>query len=119
MLRTSMLVCAVCLVSSGPLSASEMIHAERMTETQVQETVKAAPDDAVIEIRGQSKTKAQWRSDWQAAHKPPDPARLKAFADERQAKFEAAAKALKDEQASRIAKENAKVEAEFEALKAR
>ena len=41
------------------------------------------------------------------------------MADDRRAKLEAVAKALEDKQESANAKENAAVDAEFEALKAR
>ena len=119
MLKTRMLLCALCLGATSPLYAAETIQVEKLTKAQLQEALKTAPDDAVIEYQGQSKTKAEWRSEWQAAHKPPDPAKIKAMADERRAKFEAVAKALQDKQDSAIAKENAAVDAEFEALKAR
>ena len=118
MRRTGMLLGALCLGAS-PLCAAELIHAGKMTEAQLQEAVKAAPDDAVIEVHGQSKTKAEWRNEWLTNNKPPDPAKAKQTADEHKAKFEAAAKALGDQQESAIAKENAAVEAEFEKLKAR
>jgi hypothetical protein len=119
MLRTRMLLCALGLGATSPLCAAETIQVEKQTNVQLQEALKAAPDDAVVEFRGQSKTKAEWRSEWQAAHKPPDPAKIKAMAEERRAKFEAVAKALEDKQETAIAKENAAVDAEFEALKAR
>ncbi len=118
MRTTGMLLGALCL-GAGPLCASEAIHADKMTEAQLQEAVKAAPDDAVIEVHGQSKTKAEWRNAWLANNKPPDPAKVKQIADDNTAKFAAAATALSDQQESAIAKENAAVEAEFAKLKER
>jgi hypothetical protein len=118
MRKTGMLLGALCLGAS-PVCATESIHAGKMTEAQLQEAVKAAPDDAVIEVHGQSKTKAEWRNEWLANNKPPDQAKSKQLADDQKVKFDAAAKALSDQQESAIAKENAAVEAEFETLKAR
>jgi hypothetical protein len=119
MLKTGTTLCALCWSAMSPLYAGETIQVEKLSKAELQAALKAAPDDAVIEYRGQSKTKAELRSELQAARKPLDPAKAKELADERRAKFEAAAKALNDEQESRVAKENAAVDAEFEALKAR
>lgn len=119
MFKIGVLFCAVCLAGSSPLDAAETIQVEKLTNAQLQEALKAAPDDAIIEYQGQSKTKAELRSELQAQHKPLDPAKMKQLADQRRAEFEAAAKALSDEQDSLIAAENAKVDAEFEQLKAR
>ena len=118
MLKTGMLLGALCLGAS-PVCAAELIHAGKMTEAQLQEEVKAAPDDAVIEVHGQSKTKAEWRNAWLANNKPPDPEKAKQIAADHKAKFDAAAKALNDQQESAIARENAAVEAELEKLKSR
>jgi hypothetical protein len=49
----------------------------------------AASDDTVIEYKGESKTKAEWRSDFQAQFKPIDAAKLKQMAEEHKAKLEA------------------------------
>lgn len=119
MLKTPILFCALCFGAMNPLWAEETIEVEKLTKAQLQEALQAAPDDAVIEYRGEIKTKAKWRTEWQAAYNPPDPAKVKAMADERRAKFEAVAKALEDQQESANAKANAAVDAEFEALKAR
>ncbi len=119
MLKTPILFCGLCFGAMSPLCAAETIDVEKLTKAQLQDALKAAPYDAVIEYRGENKTKAEWRTEWQAAHKPPDAAKIKAMADERRAKFEAAAKALEDQQESANTKANAAVDAEFEALKAR
>jgi hypothetical protein len=119
MFRFWLLLSVTGVVASGPLQAGEMIHIEKLTKAELRETLKAAPDDAIIEYQGSSKTKAEWRRFWLTKVKPFDPAKLEELAHERQAKFEAAAKALNDEQDRAIAKENAAVDAEFEALKAR
>jgi hypothetical protein len=119
MLKTRLLVFALSWSVLSPLQAGETIQVEKLTKAELQAALKAAPDDAVIEYRGQSKTKAELRSELQAARKPPDLAKAKELADKRRANFEAAAKAVNDEQERRIAKENAAVDAEFEALKAR
>jgi hypothetical protein len=119
MFNTRMLLFALCLGATSPLYAAETIQVEKLTKAQLQEALKTSPDDVVIEYRGQSKTKAEWRIEWQAAHKPLDPAKIKAMAKERRTNFEAVAKALQDKQESAIAKENVAVDAEFEALKTR
>jgi hypothetical protein len=79
-------------------------------------TVSLDGNDTVIETKGVSKTLAQWRSDYQAAHKPPDSSVLKQIAAERQAKFDAEAKALQEQQDSDVAALKAKVDKEFEEL---
>ena len=56
---------------------------------------------------------------FKAQHQPPDAARLKEMAAQRQARFEAAAKALQDKQDRDIAEYNAKITKEFEAITSR
>jgi hypothetical protein len=118
MFKTTMLISAICLCATNPLHAGEPIVVEKLTKAELQEALKAAPDNVIIEYQGQSKTKAEWRNELQAQHKL-DPAKMKELIDERRAKFEATVKALNDEQDRRIAAENAKIDAEFEQLKAR
>jgi hypothetical protein len=86
---------------------------------QLNEAIQTASEDTVIEFQGQKKIKAQWRSDFQAKHKPLDISKLKELAAERKTKFEADAKALQAEQDSRIAEQNAQVAKEFDELRSR
>ena len=103
----------------GPLAAAEPIVVDKIPKAQLQATLKAAADDALIERNGVTKTKAQWRGEWQAAEKPLDPAPSKQHSDAIKAKFDADAKKLQDDQDRAIATENAAAEAEFEKLRAR
>jgi hypothetical protein len=120
MLKRKMLVCAICLAAATAAAhGAETINAEKLDKAQLLKAIQAASDDTVIEIEGVSKTKAQWRSDFQAQHKPPDAAKLKEMATQLQAKLEAAAKALQDKQDRDIAEANAKITKEFEALTSR
>jgi hypothetical protein len=107
---------AIGLVAAGPLHAAGVIAVEKLPPDKVAQTVQAAPDDAVIEINGQDKTKAQWRSYFRSKVKPLDPAALKAVDDKAKAKFAADAKALQDDQDAAIAQQNAQTEKQFEAL---
>ncbi len=116
MLRTAMLLCAVSLAGTGTLHASDVIEIEKLPKDQVQQVLQAAPDDTVIEIQGQSKTKAEWRNEFQTKYNPPDAAKLQALAAERTAKFEVAAKAFQDQQDQALAKQNAEVMKEFDEL---
>jgi hypothetical protein len=116
MLKIGMLFCAMSLGATGSLHASEVIHADKMTEAQLQQALKSAPDTTVIEYQGQSKTKAQLRSAWQAKFKPVDPTKAKQLAAERQAEFQATAKALQDQQDQAVAKRNAEITKEFQGL---
>jgi hypothetical protein len=119
MLNPTVLGIALMLAAVGPLHAGETIAVEKLNKQELRQAIEAAPDDAVIEFQGQNKTKAQLRSDWLAAHKPPNATEVKARIAEQRAKAAAQAKAVDEEQARRIADENARVDAEFEALKAR
>jgi hypothetical protein len=119
MLKTGMLFCAVSLGATGSLHASEVIHADKMTEVQLQQALKSAPDTTVIEYQGQRKTKVQLRSAWQAKIKSIDPTKAKQLTAERQAEFQAAAKALQDQQDQALAKQNAEVTKEFQDLTSR
>jgi hypothetical protein len=119
MLKIAMLFCAMSLGVTGSLHASEVIHADKMTEAQLQQALKSAPDTTVIEYQGQNKIKAQLRSAWQAAFKSVDPTKVKQLAAERQAEFQAAAKALQDQQDQAVAKQNAEVTKEFQDLTSR
>jgi hypothetical protein len=111
-----MLLCAMSLAATGTLHAGDVIETEKLPKDQVQQALQAASDDTVIEIRGQSKTKAEWRSEFLAKYNPPDAAKLQALAAERKAKFEVAAKAFQDQQDQELAKQNAEVMKEFEEL---
>ncbi|MGA3342022.1 MAG: hypothetical protein ABSD11_15695 [Methylocella sp.] len=117
MLKTGMLLCAMSLASAGALHAGEAIVVEKLTKPQLQEALKTASDDTVIQYQGQIKTKAQWRSEFQAKYKPLDAAKLQELADARKAKFEAAKKALQDEQDRNIQAQNAQTRAEFDKLR--
>jgi hypothetical protein len=116
MLKTATLLCAICLAAAGPLHAAEAIQTEKFTQQQLNEALKGAPDETVIEYKGVSKTLARWRSEFQATIKLPDPSLLKQLAAERQAKFDAAAKALQDQQDSDVAAQNAQIDKEFDEL---
>ena len=112
-----MLLCAMSLAATGTLHAGDVIETEKLPKDQVQQALQAASDDTVIEIRGQSKTKAEWRSEFLAKYNPPDAAKLQgATQAERKAKFEVAAKAFQDQQDQELAKQNAEVMKEFEEL---
>jgi hypothetical protein len=116
MRKTGILLIAIGLGMANPLYAGEIMEADKLSSAQLQQALDAAPDDAVIEFHGQRKTKAELRSEFLAQHKPPNPASARQLADERKAKFAAAAKALQDAQDNANAKQNALVDKEFEAL---
>jgi DNA-binding transcriptional regulator GbsR (MarR family) len=116
MFKTGMLFCAMSLAATGSLHADEVIHADKMTKAQLQQALRSAPDTAVIEYQGQNKTKAQLRSAWQAMFKSVDPTKAKQLAAEHRAEFQAAAKALQDQQDQAVAKQNAEVTKEFRDL---
>lgn len=116
MLRTALLLCIISLAATSTLQAGQVIETEKLPKDQVLQALQAASDDTVIEIRGQSKTKAEWRSEFQAKYNPPDAAKLQALAAERKTKFDAAAKAFQDQQDQKLAKQNAEVMKEFEEL---
>jgi hypothetical protein len=103
------------LVAAGPLHAAGVIAVETLPRDKVAQTIQAAPDNAVIEINGQTKTKAQWRGYYQSKFKLLNAATLKAMDSKAKAKFAADAKALQDEQDAAIAQQNAQTEKEFEA----
>jgi hypothetical protein len=114
MLKTGILVCAIAMATAGALQAAEVIEAEKMTKDGFRQRLRAASDDTVIEYKGESKTKAEWRSHFQAQFKPIETAKLKQMAEEHKAKLEADDKALRDEQDKRVAEENAQITKEFE-----
>jgi hypothetical protein len=120
MLKRKMLVYAMCLAGvTAAAHGDEIIEAEKLDRTQLLKAIKAASDDTIIQMQGVSKTKAQWQRDFKAQHNPPDPAKLKEMAGQRRAQFEAAAKALQDQQDRDIAAQNAKITKEFDALTSR
>jgi Skp family chaperone for outer membrane proteins len=119
MIRLALFASLSLFAAGGPLAAAETIEVEKVPKAQLQAALKAAADDALIERNGVTKTKAQWRGDWQAAEKPLDPAHAKQHADAIKAKYDADAKKLGDDQDRAIAAENAAAEAEFEKLRAR
>lgn len=118
MLKTGILLCAVSLAATRVLHAGEVIEVEKLNKDQFRQALQTASDDAIIEYQGQNKTKAEWRSYFQAKFKP-DIAKQKQLADERKAKFEAAAKAQQDEQEKRVAEENAQIKKQFEEFNSR
>jgi hypothetical protein len=119
MLKTGISLFAISLASTSSLHAGQVIEVEKLSKAQLNEAIQTASEDTVIEFQGQKKTKAQWRSDFQAKHKPLDISKLKELAAERKTKFEADAKALQDEQDSRTAEQNAQVAKEFDELRSR
>ena len=117
MLKMTIFLCAMGLGASSQLLAGEIIQVEKLSKAQLQQALKAAPDDAIIEFHGQSKTKAQLRAELRAMWKPIDPARARQLDQERHARFVAAAKALQDQQDSDVAAENARTMKDFEELR--
>ncbi|GEM_PF-3538328 len=115
MLKTAIIVCAMSLAASGSLHAAQTIEVEKLSKAELLKALQAAPDDTVIEFHGQSKTKAQWRSEAQAAQKLVLDKQKQAAAAAK-ARFDAANKAFRDQQDAAIAKQNAQAEAEFQAL---
>jgi hypothetical protein len=115
MLKTAIIVCAMSLAATGSLHAGATIEVEKLSKADLLKAVQAASDDTVIEFQGQSKTKAQWRSVFQAAQKPAL-GKQNAAAAAAKARFDTAAKALADQQDAAIAKQNAATEKEFETL---
>ena len=118
MRKIGMALCAVGVVVAAPLHAAGVIAVEKLPADQVAKTIQAASDDTAIEIKGQTKTKAQWRSYFQANLKQPDAAQIQALAAQAKAKSDADAKALQDQQDQDVATQNAQTEKEFEALSA-
>lgn len=103
------------LVAAGPLHAAGVIAVEKLARDKVAQTIQAAPDNAAIEINGQTKTKAQWRTYFQSMFKL-DSTTAKTVDDKAKAKSAAEAKALQDAQDAAIAQQNAQTEKEFEVL---
>jgi|HubBroStandDraft_5_1064220.scaffolds.fasta_scaffold165204_2 hypothetical protein len=119
MFRTATLLCVMSLTAIGTVQAADAIAVEKLTRAQLQEALKSASDDTVIENNGQTKTKAQWQNGFQAKYDMFDPAKLKELGADRKATYEAAAKAFKDQQDQDIASRNAEAVKEYEELKAR
>ena len=115
MLKTAIIVCAMSLAATASLHAGATIEAEKLSKAELIKALQAAPDDTVIEFQGKSETKAQWRSEGQAAQKAALDKQKQATAAAK-AKFDDAAKALQDQQDAAIAQRNAATEKEFEAL---
>ena len=114
MFKSGAVLCAVTLSvvtlrATTALHAQQVIELEKLSKTELNGIMIAAPDDAIFELKGVRKTKAQWRSDFQAKRQQLDAAKLKAIADEQKVKFEDATKALQVEQENRIAEQNAQV----------
>lgn len=107
------------LDTAGVVAQKAKITYQSPGGRKLQQALKSAPDTTVIEYHGQSKTKAQLRSAWQAKFKSIDPTEAKQLAAGRQAEFQAAAKALQDQQDQAIAKQNAGVTKEFQDLMSR
>jgi hypothetical protein len=115
MLKTAIIVCAMSLAATVSLHAGATIEVEKLGKADALKALQAASDDTVIEFNGQSKSKAQWRSEFQATQQRALEKQKEAAAAAK-ASFDAASKALQDEQAAAIAKQNAETEKEFEAL---
>jgi Skp family chaperone for outer membrane proteins len=119
MLRTAALLCALCLTAAAPLRAADAIQVEKLALPQLREALKGASDDTPVEYNGVTKTLAEWRTEFQAKFKPPDPALLKQLAADQKAKFDAAAKALQDQQDKDVAAQNAQIDKEYDELTSR
>jgi hypothetical protein len=115
MLKTAIIVCVMSLAATASLHAAQTIEVEKLSKADLPKALQAASDDTVVKFQGQSKTKAQWRSAWQATQKSALDKQNEAAAAAK-SRFDAAAKALQDEQDAAIAKQNAETEKEFEAL---
>jgi hypothetical protein len=114
-IKTAIIACAISLAATASLHAGATIEADKLSKADLLTALQATSDDTVIEIHGQSKTKAQWRSEFQAT-RARALEKQKEAAAAAQARFDAARKALQDEQDVAIAKQNAETEKEFEAL---
>jgi hypothetical protein len=113
MLKTAIIVCAISLAATGSLHAGATIEVEKFSKADLLTALQTASDDTVIEFQGQSKTKAPWRSEFQAKRALEKQKEADAAAKGR---FDAAVKALQDQQDAAIAMQNAETEKEFEAL---
>jgi len=118
MLKIAIIVCAMSLAATGSLHAAETIEVEKLSKADLVKALEAASDDTVIEVHGQSKTKAQWRSEFQATQTRALEKQKEAVAAA-QANFNAARKALQDQQGAAIAKQNAETEKEYDELTSR
>ena len=92
MLKTAIIVCAISLAATGSLYAAETIEVEKLSKADLLTALQTASDDTVIEFQGTSKTKAQWRSEFQATQKRALEKQKGADAAAK-ARFDAAAKA--------------------------
>jgi hypothetical protein len=119
MLRTAAILCALCLTAAGPVRAADVIQVEKLTQAQLGEALKDAADDTLVEYKGATTTLAQWRTEFQAKTKPPDQAVRKQLAADQKVKFDAAAKALQDQQDSDVAAQNAQIDKEYDELTSR
>jgi hypothetical protein len=115
MMKTAIIVCAMSLAATVSLHAGPTIEADKLSKADLLKALQTAADDDVIQLHGQSKTKAQWRSEFQATQNSALEKQKEATAAA-QARFDAARKALQDEQDAAIAKQNAETEKEFETL---
>jgi hypothetical protein len=111
MYKIAIFLCAMSLIATRTV-AGQVIDVEKLSKAQLDEALKSASDDAVFEYQGQDKTLAQWRAYFQEKYKL-GVAKQKALAEGEKAKFEAAAKALQDEQDKSIAEENARITKQF------
>ena len=105
MFRTATILCAMSLAATATLHAGDVIETDKLGKDQLKAALQAATDDTVIEYHGQSKTRAQWRSVFQA-QQDANMAKLKELQAESKAQLEAAAEALRDEQDKAIAQQN-------------
>lgn len=106
MFRTATILCAMSLAATATLHAGDVIETGKLGKDQLKAALPAATDATVIEYHGQSKTRAQWRSVFQA-QQDANMAKLKELQAESKAQLEAAAEALRDEQDKAIAEQNA------------
>ncbi len=117
MLRIGLLLGAICLVATGAAQSAQVIRAEKLTKPQLRAVLKKAPDDAIIEFRGERKTKAQWRSEQVTKFRPMDAARLKALESEREAMVVRRQNQLDGEEVALVEAENARAMAKFSELR--
>jgi hypothetical protein len=116
--KIGIFLCGMSLIATSTVYGGEVINVEKLTKAQLDDALKLASDDTVIEYQGQNKTLAQWRSYFQEKYKV-DVAKQKALAEELKAKFEAAAKALQDAQDRDVAEANARITKEFDEFRSR
>jgi hypothetical protein len=100
-------------LSATCAAAPAVIKADNLNKPQLRGALKRAPDSAIIEFRGERKTKAQWRADEEARFRVRNPAQIQAMESERASKVFARQQQLDAEQDSSVEAENQAARARF------